>query len=125
MIFWHSGTGNTLYVAEKLAELTAQPLGYISNAQDYAASKGEKIIWVFPVYSWGIPPVVKKYIKLAKAMPDTEHYMVCTCGDDVGLTHEMWRKLMRSKDIMPVVHGRCRCQTTMWCCRDLMLIRRK
>lgn len=97
MIFWHSGTGNTLYVAEKLAELTAQPLGYISNAQDYAASKGEKIIWVFPVYSWGIPPVVKKYIKLAKAMPDTEHYMVCTCGDDVGLTHEMWRKLMRSK----------------------------
>ncbi|MDE6651460.1 MAG: EFR1 family ferrodoxin [Paramuribaculum sp.] len=97
MIFWHSGTGNTHYVAKKLAELLAQPLSYISESRDYISSEGEKIIWVFPVYSWGIPPVIRRYIRLAQLMPNTEHYMVCTCGDDVGLTHEQWRKLMCAK----------------------------
>ncbi|MDE5745456.1 MAG: EFR1 family ferrodoxin [Paramuribaculum sp.] len=97
MIFWHSGTGNTRYVAERLAEFTAQPISYISNAPGYKPENGEKIVWVFPVYSWGIPPIVRKNMKLSADMCNAEHFMVCTCGDDVGLTHEMWRKLMRSK----------------------------
>lgn len=98
MIFWHSGTGNTRYVAERLAELTSQTLSHISTAPDYQCHEGEKIIWLFPVYSWGVPPVVKKYIRLSDNLREGEHFMVCTCGDDVGLTHEMWRKLMRRKE---------------------------
>ena len=97
MIFWHSGTGNTRYVAERIAEFTSQKLSHISSASEYRSADLEKIIWVFPVYSWGIPPIVRKYMKHSDGMRNAEHFMVCTCGDDVGLTHEMWRSLMRSK----------------------------
>lgn len=71
-------------------------------------ASGERIIWVFPVYSWGVPPVVRKYIKKVEINPETaaesdgsnkrnKHYMVCTCGDDVGLTHKEWRRLIRKR----------------------------
>lgn len=98
MIYWHSGTGNTRYVAERLAGLTSQDLSHISNVPlSGKAKEDEKIIWVFPIYSWGIPPVVKEFINKAEGLEAAEHYMVCTCGDDVGLAHEMWRRLMRRK----------------------------
>lgn len=101
MILWFSGTGNSREVAERLAsrldermcELTPARLSTLTSI-----GNEKRIIWVFPVYSWGIPPYVRKVIDtLAETVIPTDalHHLVVTCGDDTGLTAEMWRKALR------------------------------
>lgn len=98
MIYWHSGTGNSRYVAEALAQSLGLEAGMMAPGGSAAvAPAGEKTVWVFPVYSWGIPPVVRRFIEKSEGLGGSEHYMVCTCGDDVGLTALQWRRLIRHK----------------------------
>ncbi len=99
MIFCFSGTGNSLAVARMLAGKFDDVVTRIqvSTPSEFDLTGQERIIWVTPVYSWGLPPVVRKFIRsvtldgINSGMP---HFLVCTCGDDVGLTADMWRKEM-------------------------------
>lgn len=96
MIFWFSGTGNSLWAAQQLARLTAD-VHTVAMAQSltsgecrFSLDKGEAVGFVFPTYSWGLPPAVKAFIgqmQLDGYTPRGNHcYAVVTCGDDVGLT---------------------------------------
>ncbi len=93
MIICFSGTGNSRLVASRLNGLLGDAITTIDAStllqrQTFAA---ERVIWVFPIYSWGVPPVVKAFIDHVELNDDSLHYMVCTCGDDIGLAHKMWR----------------------------------
>lgn len=95
MIFCFSGTGNSRWIAETLARDLNDKVIMINNdcCERCDVSAGERILWVFPIYSWGLPPVVKTFIRNIKLNNDgTTHYMVCSCGDDIGLAHLQWRK---------------------------------
>lgn len=53
---------------------------------DMAMTDSRRLIWAFPVYSWGVPPYVLDIIRSVvidapAAMP---HHAVMTCGDDCG-----------------------------------------
>lgn len=99
MIIWFSGTGNSLYVARHLASALGDYM--VKMTPDLLSGKSishdspERIIWVFPVYSWGIPPFVLKIIRnlnIKGIKSSTPHHLVLTCGDDTGLCAEKWRK---------------------------------
>lgn len=63
----------------------------------YVLQPGERIGWVFPTYSWGPAPIVLDFIShwhIDGYTAATYCYMVTTCGDDVGLSVEMWRKAL-------------------------------
>ena len=105
MIVCFSGTGNTFYVSSRVAEKTG--LGIFMLEGDSLINPGavkldtdsadEAVIWAFPTYSWGIPPVVVDFIRrfnVGENMKTGRHYMLTTCGDDMGLTDQQWRKLM-------------------------------
>lgn len=107
MIIWFSGTGNSHYVAEEIGkrlcddnlyelrgDVLIDPSSVTIDAKD-----SKRIIWVFPTYSWGVPPVVVRFIKEVNLINNQEskHYMVTTCGDDIGQTAEQWRKLVRHR----------------------------
>ncbi len=102
MIFYFSGTGNSRWVAQKLADELNDRLVSIGDAMcdeifRYSVSPDERIGWVFPVHSWGVPPIVMDFI--SKMHIDGYNssnycYMVCSCGDDVGNTVEMWQKAL-------------------------------
>lgn len=108
MIVLFSGTGNTRYVAGLLAEalsdsdvieLTAEQL---RNPDTVFIDSSERIVWAFPTYSWGIPPVVAELIKRASLSPEAlgaSHYMLTTCGDDMADTDRQWRKLMHKRGL--------------------------
>lgn len=57
------------------------------------------IIWMFPIYSWGIPPVIRKYIEKTRLLTPagTIHHMVATCGDDAGNADRMWINSMKRR----------------------------
>lgn len=100
MIIWFSGTGNSRIVAKLLGKKLGDDtfIRIDSDAPEYLhCGADEKIVWVFPVYSWGVPPAVRKYIREVQIDGGTRHFMVCTCGDDCGLTYEMWRKEIRNR----------------------------
>ncbi len=64
----------------------------------YELAPEENIGWVFPVYSWGPPPVVLDFISKwhvdGYEKGKTYCYMVAVCGDDIGLTADIWRKAL-------------------------------
>lgn len=108
MIYWFSGTGNSRWVAEQLARMLDERLIDIADAASrkqfrYKLSPGECIGWVFPIYSWGPPPVVLDFIKQwhidEYEKSHTYCYMVATCGDDVGLSVEIFARALGYIDL--------------------------
>lgn len=110
MIIVFSGTGNSLAVAEELqkllggglvkmeGDLLSDPAGRVLEV-----AGDENVVWVFPVYSWGVPPVVGRFIWRCKLKGGhmSRHFMVCTCGDDTGYADSQWRKLIGKRGWRP------------------------
>lgn len=104
MIYYFSGTGNSKWVAEQLAARLNERLIPVADAMlnekfRYTLAPGESIGWVFPTYSWGPAPIVTDFISrwyIEGYIPDTYCYMVTTCGDEVGLSVDIWRKALGS-----------------------------
>lgn len=102
MIFYFSGTGNSRWVAEQLAQKLSDRLIPISEScasgqYSYSLADGEMLGFVFPTYSWGPAPVMVDFIKQMEISGYNEStfvYMVTTCGDDVGLSVDVWRKAL-------------------------------
>ena len=116
MIFYFSGTGNSAYAADYLAynlnvavsDIASTKNEDVSSAIEASCQRGESIGFVFPVYSWGVPPIVCEFIRdipertieLLKGK-NTPVWMVATCGDETGNAHVMFRKLLHSRGLKP------------------------
>ena len=87
MIYYFSGTGNSLQVARGLADALGERLCPMQTLPMLPiGTDGEELTGlVFPVYAWGIPNIVETF---AKALPQGKQgsflYAVMTCGDDMG-----------------------------------------
>lgn len=77
-----SGMGNSAAVAARLELLL--PTDFPDE------------VYVFPVYSWGLPPVMVRHLESASLAGRRVH-MVCTCGDDVGLIDRQWTDLITAR----------------------------
>lgn len=101
MILWFSGTGNTLQVAQVLAGELDEPMVRmdVRERRPCVPMQGRRVVWCFPTYSWGVPPVVVRFMKNVRidGAGRVPHYMVTTCGDDMGYADRQWRRLVRSR----------------------------
>lgn len=101
MIIYFSGTGNSRAVATLLAECMGEesprPMEPSMRSGDVTLEADSRIVWVFPVYSWGVPPYVLDIIKGVMVSGKPVHHCVMTCGDDCGLADRMWRKAVTSR----------------------------
>lgn len=108
MIFYFSGTGNSLWVAKELNKAfneklisIADELNNSSNNLTYNLQSDEKIIFVFPVHSWGPAVLIPKFIR---KMTLTNYVnqpvsVICTCGDECGYTDKIMRKVLERKSL--------------------------
>ena len=100
MIICFSGTGNSAAVARRLSEATGEHVYRIDGWEPKALpalAEGERLGFVFPVYGWDMPRVVRDYldkVTLPATADDTYIYMVCTCGDDIGHTDRLFQKAL-------------------------------
>lgn len=101
MIFWFSGNGNSRRVAQLLAEHLGDTLVSIADnrySHSFSPARDEKIVWVFPVYGWSVPEIVRNFMLSVDLGAHTgSHSMVCTCGDDCGLTYEVWSSIIHRR----------------------------
>ncbi|MCM1377339.1 MAG: EFR1 family ferrodoxin [Prevotella sp.] len=115
MIFYYSGTGNSAYAAKLLADGLNTDLHFIPSIDPEtfigeARQEGERdehgIGIVCPVYSWGIPPIVLKFIQnlnddTVSTMRNNKVWVVLTCGDETGMAPEIIRKALAQRGIEP------------------------
>lgn len=106
MIFYFTGTGNSLYVAQNIAENQYDELISIAECMrnkrfDFQLNEREKIGFSFPVYFWGMPTVVEEFLhKLNFTQYDNHYaYVVLNCGGNIGNSDNMFKKIMREKGV--------------------------
>lgn len=90
MILYFTGTGNSRWVAERLAEATHDAAIFSiadclkRGALPEGLADAEKVGVVFPIHSWYAPRVVVDFLVGLRLPRCRYRYAVCTCGDDVG-----------------------------------------
>ena len=94
MILYFSGTGNSRFAAQKIAELCQDELVSINrisrqrildpfNAQ-YAFSSKSPFVVVCPTYCWHIPRIVEDFLYESRFLGSGEMYFLLTCGSGTG-----------------------------------------
>lgn len=109
MIYYFSGTGNSMAVAAMLGKELKEEARIVSTLQASTEDlKGESVGFVFPVYSWGVPPIIIKFIReLAEKFwmnvrnASVPVWCVMTCGDEVAMAPEMFIKALGKRSVTP------------------------
>jgi ferredoxin len=108
MIFYFSGTGNSLWVAEELKRLfngdllsITDELNAKNNSFEYTVEPNEEIFFVFPVHSWGPAVLVSRFIEklIIKGYQSQNIYAICTCGDNCGNTSGILAKALKKRGL--------------------------
>ena len=115
MIFYFSGTGNTKWMAQQLAQATGEQLLYIPDELrkgklQYTLQEGERLGFCFPTHGWQPPRIVRTFIRNASFIlpPSSYVYAAPTCGDNMGhamriLDKELGKKGMKTDARFAVV----------------------
>lgn len=90
MVFYFTGTGNSLYIAKQIEnDPISIPQAIHRESQEYSA---DSIGIVAPVYGHEVPSMVKEFLK--KAVFHTDYfYMILTYGNRHGGAAELAKKL--------------------------------
>lgn len=111
MIFYFTGTGNSLDIARKIAENTGDELVSMgdalkTDALSYALDNGENLGFVFPTHCWGTPVAVDDFLNKCTIEVKTSSsqsfispytYCVITCGNSIGDAAKDFEKLLEQK----------------------------
>ncbi len=88
MIYYFSATGNSRFAAERIAAETGDRAVNIVEAVKNTAliQKSEVTGFVFPVYFWGLPEIVKRFASMPEVREALGGYVYCviTCGASTG-----------------------------------------
>ncbi len=90
MIYYFTGTGNSLSVAQQLGEQTGSELMSIAEVlQGVVPKEDDEVVGiVFPIYAWSPPEIVLDFIR-CYPIKARYVYAVCTCAQEAG--HAMRR----------------------------------
>lgn len=88
MIVYFSGTGNSRYCAEFLADRLQDELldaaGYIRHGIAADLISGKPWIFVAPTYGWQLPRIFTQFLQSGCFAGSEDAYFVMTCGGDIG-----------------------------------------
>lgn len=101
MILYFSGTGNSEFVAKRIAGETGDEMINLFEkirTGDYSRIKSRTpFVFVVPTYAWQIPHIVRDWISHTKFGGNRKAYFVMTCGDSIGNAGEYIEKLCVKK----------------------------
>jgi len=88
MVFYFSGTGNSLYVAKRIAKTNNEELVSIASLltrekeiYEYQLKENEVIGFVYPIYAWSPPKQVLEFVEKLKLSNYKNNYIfsIATC----------------------------------------------
>ena len=103
MILSFSGTGNSKYVAKRIADALGDEIVNLNDrikAGDTSlVETGERVIIVTPTYAWRIPRVVCDWLLKTELRGTRLAWFVMTCGSEIGNADKYNRELCAEKAI--------------------------
>lgn len=103
MIFYFSGTGNSLYVAKELStQLDCEMIDMSADRNEkheFHLKENEPVGFVFPVYYYTLNDVVYDYIRNLTITGNGYSFAVITCGGSIGGTGALLRSELQKRDI--------------------------
>ena len=99
---YFTGTGNTLAVAKELAAgLEDAKLLSIARMDGFdALAEAEAIGLLSPVYVWGLPKRVVRFLRALQAPSDAYLFSLVTCGGTPGPTHAQTERLLKRRGLV-------------------------
>ncbi|MDO4307293.1 MAG: EFR1 family ferrodoxin [Eubacteriales bacterium] len=101
MILYFSGTGNSAFVAKRIASIVRDEVVSINDRiREHSHKKivSEKpLVFAVPTYGWRIPRLVEEWICKMTFEENQKAYFVMTCGGDIGNAEKYILKLCEKK----------------------------
>lgn len=105
MILYYSGTGNSRFAAELIAEETGDSLVSMNelmrarrqnpNDAQYSFESERPLVIVSPTYCWRVPRVVEAFIRESRFEGCRDVYFFLTCGSDTALAEKYAERLCK------------------------------
>ena len=103
MILYFSGTGNSRYIAERIAKSLGDELlsmnDRIKTGDTSPVAPDERLIVVTPTYAWRIPRIVRDYLAETDFPCGAQTWFVMTCGSEIGNAAGYNRALCQEKQL--------------------------
>ena len=103
MILYFSGTGNSKYVAKRIADALGDEIVNLNDrikASDTSpVETGKRVIIVTPTYAWRIPRVVRDWLLKTELRSAKQARFVMTCGSEIGNASKYNRDLCVEKGL--------------------------
>lgn len=106
MIYYFSGTGNSLWSAQQLAGIFGERLVSMAEALQndglsYLLTDDEKVFFVMPVHSWGPALLALRFIEKLSFENYREQpvFALFTCGDNCGYADKILAKALQKKGV--------------------------
>ena len=88
MIYCFSGTGNSLYAARIISDMSGDEVvslnGVLKSGAKLISESSTPLVFVTPTHGWKIPEVVESLIRNAEFTGNRRAYFVMTCGTGTG-----------------------------------------
>ena len=103
MIFCFSGTGNSRYIAQRIAEALQKTVidlnARIKANNTTTVDTGSDVIMVTPTYAWRIPKIVSEWMEKTKWTGAKRIWFVMDCGSEIGNAAKYNRSLAEQKQL--------------------------
>ena len=103
MILYFSGTGNSKYIAKRIAEAirenTVDLNMKIKENDTSPLQTGRDVIIVTPTYAWRIPKIVSEWIDKTEFIDGKRIWFVMNCGSEIGNAAKYNRELSEQKKL--------------------------
>ena len=103
MILYFSGTGNSKYVAKRIADALGDEIlnlnDRIKASDTSSVETDERLIMVTPTYAWRIPRVVRDWLRKTELRGAKRSWFVMTCGSEIGNADKYNRDLCTEKGL--------------------------
>ena len=103
MVFYFSGTGNSRYVAQRIAAALGDALLSMNDrikAEDSSPVKtDDRLVIVTPTYAWRIPRLVENWLRRTEFPGAKQAWFVMTCGGEIGSAAKYNHALCRDRQL--------------------------
>ena len=103
MILYFSGTGNSRYIAKRIADAlqdeAADLNAKIKAADSSPMQTGRDIVVVTPTHAWRIPRIVSEWLSKTELLSAERIWFVMDCGGEIGNAAKYNRRLAEQKHL--------------------------
>ena len=103
MVLYFTGTGNSKYVAQRIAAALGDTLFCMNDrirAGDTSpVETGRRLVIVTPTYAWRIPRLVRDWLRSTELRGAERIWFVMTCGSEIGNAGKYNRALCGEKGL--------------------------